>query len=159
IQRATITEEQSSTLFWINILVGAGLTAIAILLAPVVAMLYHEPRLLWITSVVAMGFLINGAGVQHSTILQRQMRFTTLVWIDLAALFISTARAIAAAASGYGYWSLVAMTVSLPLTSTVGLWLASGWIPGAPRRGIGIRSMMRFGGTLTLNGLVLYVAY
>src|SRR5882672_4451232 len=41
IQRAEITEEQSSTLFWINILVGAGLTAIAVLLAPVVAMLYH----------------------------------------------------------------------------------------------------------------------
>ena len=50
IQRAEITEEQCSTLFWINILVGAGLTAIAILLAPVVAMLYHESRLFWITS-------------------------------------------------------------------------------------------------------------
>jgi O-antigen/teichoic acid export membrane protein len=83
IQRAEITEEQSSTLFWINILVGAGLTAIAILLVPVVAMLYHEPRLFWITSVVAIGFLINGAGVQHSTILQRQMRFITLAWIDV----------------------------------------------------------------------------
>jgi PST family polysaccharide transporter len=28
-----------------------------------------------------------------------------------------------------------------------------------PRRKVGIRSMMRFGGTLTLNGLVVYVAY
>jgi O-antigen/teichoic acid export membrane protein len=158
IQQAEITEEQSSTLFWINILVGAGLTAIAILLAPVVAMLYHEPRLFWITSVVAIGFLINGAGVQHSTILQRQMRFTTLACIDLGSLIISASIAIGAAVAGYGYWALVAMTVSLPLTGTLGLWLASAWIPGAPRRGIGIRSMMRFGGTLTLNGLVLYVA-
>jgi len=158
IQRAEITEEQSSTLFWINILVGAGLTAIAILLAPVVAMLYHEPRLFWITSVVAIGFLINGAGVQHSTILQRQMRFTTLAWIDVVSLIISTSLAIGAAVAGYGYWALVVMTVSLPLTGTVGLWLANTWIPGAPRSGIGIRSMMRFGGTLTLNGLILYVA-
>jgi O-antigen/teichoic acid export membrane protein len=158
IQQAEITEEQSSTLFWINILVGAGLTAIAILLAPVVTMLYHEPRLFWITSVVAIGFLINGAGVQHSTILQRQMRFTTLACIDLGSLIISASIAIGAAVAGYGYWALVAMTVSIPLASTLGLWLASAWIPGAPRRGIGIRSMMRFGGTLTLNGLVLYVA-
>src|SRR5437773_409919 len=158
IQRAEITEEQSSTLFWINILVGAGLTAIAILLAPVVAMLYHEPRLFSITCVVAIGFLINGAGVQHSTILQRQMRFTTLAWIDVVSLIASTSLAIGAAVAGYGYWALVVMTVSLTLTGTLGLWLASAWIPGAPRKGIGIRSMMRFGGTLTLNGLILYVA-
>jgi len=59
IQKAEITEEQSSTLFWINILVGASLTAIAMLLAPVVALLYHEPRLFWITSVVAIGFVIT----------------------------------------------------------------------------------------------------
>jgi O-antigen/teichoic acid export membrane protein len=159
IQRAEITEAQSSTLFWINILVGAGLTAIAMLLAPVVSMLYHEPRLFWITSVVAVGFLINGAGVQHSTILQRQMRFTTLAWIDVGSLIISTSLAIGAAVAGYGYWALVVMTVSLPLTVTLALWLASAWIPGAPRRGIGIRSMMRFGGTLTLNGIVLYLAF
>ena len=158
IQQSEITEEQSSTLFWINILVGAGLTAIAISLAPVVAMLYHEPRLLWITSVVAIGFLVNGAGVQHSTILQRQMHFTTLAFIEVGSLIISASIAIGAAVAGYGYWALVGMTVCVPLTATLGFWLASGWIPGAPRRGIGIRSMMRFGGTLTLNGLVLYVA-
>jgi len=39
------------------------------------------------------------------------------------------------------------------------MWLATGWVPGMPKRRVGIRSMMRFGGTLTLNGLVVYVAY
>ncbi len=46
----------------------------------------------------------------------------------------------------------------LPLTSTIGLWIAAAWVPGKPHRGVGLRSMTRFGGTLTLNGLVLYVA-
>jgi O-antigen/teichoic acid export membrane protein len=158
IQRATVTEEQTSTLFWINILFGAILTIIAVLLAPVVATFYHEPRLFWVTSVVATGFLFNGAGVQHSVLLQRQMRFTTLALIDIGSLIVSTAIAIGAARAGYGYWSLVAMSVSLPLSSTVCLWLASAWVPGVPHRGVGIRSMMRFGGTITLNGLIVYVA-
>ena len=158
IQRATVTEEQSSTLFWINVLAGVILTVIAVLFAPVVSTFYHEPRLFWVTSVVAVGFLFNGAGVQHSAILQRQMRFTALAVTDVVALIVSTAIAIGAAKAGYGYWALVAMTVSLPLTTTVGLWIASAWVPGMPHRGVGIRSMMRFGGTLTLNGLVVYVA-
>jgi O-antigen/teichoic acid export membrane protein len=158
IQRATVTEEQSSTLFWINLLVGAVLTIIAVLLAPIVAIFYHEPRLFWVTSVVALGFLFNAAGIQHSALLQRQMRFTVLAWIDLISLILSTALAIGAAKAGFGYWALVVMTICLPLTGSVGLWLASAWVPGLPHKGVGIRTMMRFGGTLTLNGLVLYVA-
>jgi O-antigen/teichoic acid export membrane protein len=158
VQRATVTEGQTSTLFWINVLVGALLTAIAVLLAPVVSAFYREPRLLWVTSVVATGFLFNGAGVQHSALLQRQMRFTALAWIDIVSLIVSTAIAIGGAKAGYGYWALAAMTVSLPVTGTVGLWLVSAWVPGKLRRGVGIGSMMRFGGTVTLNSLVVYVA-
>jgi len=86
------------------------------------------------------------------------MRFTILAWIDVASLIASTVVAIGVAKAGYGYWALVAMTVSIPFTGSIGLWLASAWVPGAPHRGIGIRSMMRFGGTLTLSGLVFYVA-
>jgi O-antigen/teichoic acid export membrane protein len=49
--------------------------------------------------------------------------------------------------------------VTLPFVTTVGVWIAAAWIPGRPRRGAGVRSLIRFGGTLTLNGLVMYVAY
>jgi PST family polysaccharide transporter len=60
---------------------------------------------------------------------------------------------------GCGYWSLVTMAITLPLINTVGLWMTSKWIPGKARRRADIRSMMRFGGTCTLNGLVVYIAY
>jgi PST family polysaccharide transporter len=158
VQRATVTEEQTSTLFWINVVVGALLTVIAVSLAPVVSAFYREPRLFWLTSVVATGFLFNGAGVQHSALLQRQMRFTALAWINIIALIVSTVIAIGGAKAGYGYWALAAMTVSLPITGTVGLWLVSAWVPGKLRSGVGIGSMMRFGGVVTLNSLVVYVA-
>jgi PST family polysaccharide transporter len=158
VQRATITDEQTSTLFWINLLIGGILTTVALALAPVIASFYYEPRLFWITSVVALGFLFNGAGVQHSALLQREMRFNALALIDISSLAIGTAMAIGTAVAGYGYWALVVTSVSVPLTTTLGLWLASAWVPGVPRRGVGVRSMMRFGGTMTLNGLIWYVA-
>lgn len=158
VQRASVTEEQASTLFWINIVVGTVLTIAALSLAPVVSAFYHEPRLLRVTSVVAIGFLFNGAGVQHSALLQRQMRFMALAMIDIVSLVLSTVVAIATAKAGFGYWALAAMTVSLPFTSTAGLWLTCRWVPGLPHRRSGIRSMMRFGGTVTLNSLVVYVA-
>jgi len=158
IQRSDVTEEQTSTLFWINVLVGAALTLITGTLAPAVSRFYHEPRLWAVTWVVALGFLVNGAGVQHSVRLQRQMRFTTLAFLDVVSLVLSTAIAIGAAKAGYGVWALVTTTVSFPLIMTCGLWFATAWIPGKPCRGVGIRSMMRFGGALTLSGLVMYLA-
>ncbi len=158
VQRASVTEEQTSTLFWINIVAGGTLTLLVSGLAPVFVAFYHEPRLLWVTVVLASGFFFNAAGIQHSALLQRQMRFTSLSMIDTGSWILSTGVAVCAARAGWGYWALVAMTVTQPLVTSTCAWFASGWVPGMPRRRSGIRSLLRFGSTLTINGLIVYVA-
>lgn len=159
VQRSSVSDEQMSTLFWINVLVGAILALLSLAAAPVLAAFYHEPRLLAVTAVMAAGFLFNAAGVQHSAVLQRQMRFTALSAIDILSLVISMAIGVVMALRGYGYWALVGIPVAAPLVSTVGFWLTARWVPGRPRRQVGVSSMMRFGGLITLNGLIVYVAY
>src|SRR6202021_1544715 len=57
IQRTDVTEDQASTLFWINALVGLILAAITLAFAPAISRFYHEPRLYAVTSVAAIGFL------------------------------------------------------------------------------------------------------
>jgi PST family polysaccharide transporter len=158
IQREEVTEQQMSTLFWVNIVAGVALALLLIAAAPAIAAFYHEPKLLRVTMVLAAGFFFNSAGVQHLVLLQREMRFTALSVVSVVALAAGTAIAIGGAKLGYGYWALVAMTVSLPMISTAGFWLVTGWVPSLPRRGNGIRAMMRFGGTVTLNSLVIYTA-
>jgi O-antigen/teichoic acid export membrane protein len=53
----------------------------------------------------------------------------------------------------------VSMTVAPPIIATIGFWLTTGWVPGMPRKRAGIRSMMHFGGSLTLIGLLVYAGY
>ena len=159
VQHATVTEQQLSTLFWVNMLVGALLALISLATAPVLVAFYHEPRLLWVTVTLAAGFLINAAGVQHTALLQRQMRFGTLTAIGIATQLVTLLVGVALALAGLGYWALVGMSLANPLVSTVAKWSVARWIPGLPRRGSGIMPMLRFGGTLTLNSLVIYVGY
>jgi O-antigen/teichoic acid export membrane protein len=159
IQQVDVSEEQFSALFWINVLVGTGLALVSAALAPVVAAFYHEPRLVWVTIALATGFVFNAAGVQHSARLQREMRFTPLAVINILAQVLSTGAAIVLAERGYGYWALVAIAILSPLVSSICLWIAVDWMPGPPKRAIGLRSMIRFGGTITLNGVVVYIAY
>ena len=110
VQRTTVTKEQSSTLFWINMLLGAILGLIALAMAPAIAAFYHEPQLFGVTAVLAVGFLFNAAGTQHSALLQREMRFTALAVINVVSVTVGIAIAIYGAKAGYGYWALVLMT-------------------------------------------------
>ena len=158
VQRPSITPAQSSTLFWLNVVVGLALACLVALGAPALAAFYHEPRLIPVTLTLATAFVFNAAGVQHNVLLQREMRFTALALISTASLVASTAIAITAAAVGFGYWALVAMTVTLPLFNTIGCWLTVAWVPGMPQKRVGMRALTSFGGTLTLNGIVYYLA-
>src|SRR5579862_2533851 len=122
VQRVEVTDRQVSTLFWINLVVGAILSLLLAAASPIVAWFYHEPRLVLVTIVLSLSFLFNAAGIQHSAMLQRQMRFTTLATIEVASWAVSVAAGITMALAGWGYWSLVVMAVVLPLSSTICLW-------------------------------------
>ncbi|BFU93231.1 MAG: lipopolysaccharide biosynthesis protein [Nitrospira sp.] len=159
VQRTTISHEEVSTLFWLNIAVGAVLGCLSLAVAPILVSFYQEPRLFFVTAALGAGFLFNAAGVQHSALLQRQMRFVTLSVIETIAVLISIVVGIGMALSGFAYWALVGMAVALPAASTICLWSLGTWVPGMPNRGAEIGSMVRFGGTATLNSLVVYVAY
>lgn len=158
VQRTVITEAQSSGLFWVNLGVGTGLAALCALLAPLFVSFYSTPSLFWITVALGLSFFFNGAAAQHSAILQRSMRFGAMAVIDIAALLVSILLGIGMALAGRGYWALVVMSVSQTAIYAVGCWLAAGWVPGLPRQNSGIRSMIMFGGTVTLSNVLNYIA-
>jgi O-antigen/teichoic acid export membrane protein len=159
VQSPSITEEQLSTLFWINVTLGVGLAAVCIVGAPMVAKLYGEPRLFWIAVVIGISFVFHGLGSQHRAVLLRQMRIPTVGAIDIAAFVVSIVVAIAMAAAGYGYWALVANAIIPPAGSALGVWLLAGWIPRRPCRRSDVGRMLVYGGTTTVNGMVVYLAY
>ena len=159
VQRSIITEDQMSTLFWINILVGIILGLLCWSLAPLLVAFYHEPRLFWPTVAIGAAFVFSSAGVQQNALLQRQMRYVTLTAIEVIAQLTSVCVGVSLAFAGYGYWALVGAAVVLPATMTVCMWVVTAWIPGRPRWDAELPSMLRFGGTVTLNGVVIYGAY
>ena len=86
IQRADISHQQISTLFWVNCGIGILVAAIVAALSPVVAWFYGDPRLAPITATLALSFVFGGLTVQHEALLRRQMRFGTLVCIEILAM-------------------------------------------------------------------------
>jgi O-antigen/teichoic acid export membrane protein len=159
VQRETLNHEEISTLFWINAVIGAVLMVVVAACAPLLVVFYKEPRLLWITVASATVFLLNSLAVQHRALLDRSMRFTTSARIEILSSVVGAVVAISMAAAGFGYWSLIVQTLSLYFVGTVASWIAMPWMPGRPHWTPKLRSMVRFGGTVTLNGFVVFLAY
>jgi PST family polysaccharide transporter len=108
---------------------------------------------------VAPAFVFNATGVQHLAVLLRQLRYVALAALEVGSEFVTAVIAIGMALAGLGYWAVVASVIIGPLVITIGAWVASGWIPGRPRWVGDVSTMLRFGGTITLNNLVIYGAY
>jgi O-antigen/teichoic acid export membrane protein len=159
VQRLEITQEQTSTLFWINVAVGAALAICTTVLAPVLVRFYHEPRLYWIAVLSAGAFVFSGLAAQHQALLMRGMRFVTLAKIDVITLAVSSAAGIVMAMLGWRYFALVGMALISSMVSAAGVWLAVPWVPGLPRRRCGVLSMLRFGSLSTCNSLVVFLAW
>ena len=140
-------------------LVGVCLMLLCAAAAPAIARFYGEPRLFLITLAFATGFAFNGATLQHRALLQRQMRFGSLAVIDTLGLTIAIAASVTMALAGLGPWAVVSMAVCPQIVVLAGVWIVARWVPGRPKRGAGLRPLLRYGGTLTLNSLVVYVAY
>ena len=159
VQSREINHEQLSTLFWINVAIGAGLAALAIVLAPALAWFYRDPRVFFVAAAMGLSFLFTGLMAQHGALLTREMRFLTQAKIDLTSLTISSATGVVMALFGWRYWSFVGMAIANNIVTLVGLWLAVVWIPGAPRWNSGVRPMLYFGGLSTLNSFFVYLAW
>jgi PST family polysaccharide transporter len=159
VQRLEVTQEQTSTLFWINVAVGTALATICVVLAPAVVAFYGEPRLYWITVVSGVGFVFSGLTAQHQALLMRGMRFVTLAKVEVLSLAISSTVGIVGALLGWRYWALVSMAIVGSIVSAAGVWLAVPWVPGLPRRKCGVLPMLHFGWKSTCNNLIVFLAW
>ena len=107
VQRQEITHAQVSNLFWVNVAVGGVITLLVAASAPAVAWFYREPRLIGITLVLSITFVLTSSAVQHIALLNRQMRFGVIAMIDVVSMLAGYLTGIGMALSGYGYWALV----------------------------------------------------
>lgn len=145
LQVKNLTHQQASNLFWVNASLAGLVSALIALSAPLLGLLFDEPRLLEIVPAMAIATLLNGLQAQHQVQLARSMRFRALALTDVAAQTCGVGLAILIALQGGGYWSLVVQVVSTAAVLLLSRLLMSGFVPSRPRRGFGSMTLMKAG--------------
>lgn len=149
VQREKLSHAQVSNLFWLSSGLGLVMAVLAAAFAPAIAWFYGKPELMPIVIALGVPYLFAGMTTQHSALMKRAMLFKQLAFIQVTANLLARCLAVYLAWRYRSYWALVAGHATLPLFILVLSWLLSGWTPGLPRKGTGVRKMVGFGMNLT----------
>ncbi|MBX3489214.1 lipopolysaccharide biosynthesis protein [Parvibaculum sp.] len=158
IQKQDAGHVDESTVFWLNVALGAAMALVLALLAPAIAAFFGIDMLVPLMLVLALNLFVAALGSIHRTLLTKKLDFKTQMVVGLAATFGSGALAIWMAWNGYGIWALAAQTLVAGVFTTVLLWVFNPWRPLLVFSVASARRLFRFGGFMLVSGL-LNVAY
>lgn len=158
VQRAEMTPDVSTALFWWSVRIGLASAVLTALAAPLVGWAYGSRSAGWFTFALAGTSLAASLATQHQALLERRLAWNALavsrLWGQAAAGFV----AVQLALRGYGMWSLVAQQY-VELLVTGGLyWRYDPWRPARASRHPDTRQLLGFGSHFGGAGFMFYIA-
>lgn len=159
-----ITEEDSSTIFYINMLWGSFIYVVLYFAAPLIAEFYKQEVLVEISRVLFLVVIINSFSIVARAKLTIAIDFKSQAIASTIATVFGSAIAIYLALLDYGYWALVWLILSKAMFKSIALWFFCKWLPKFIFSMKSFKSLFKFGSNLMIAGLVatfvnnLYVA-
>lgn len=159
-----LTEEDSSTIFYVNFAWGIAMYLLLYFCAPLIASFYNQPLLVDISRVLFIVVIINSLTVVARAKLTIDIDFKSQAIASTFSTLFSSIIGIYLAIKGYEYWALVWLLITKAIFNSLGLWFFCRWLPKFVFSLRSFKSLFAFGSNLMLAGLVatfvnnLYVA-
>lgn len=154
IQAPSITDEDSSTVFWLCFGVSLALYLIVFLAAPGIASFYVIPSLVWPLRAMCLILVVSSFNSVQVALVERELEFRKVFDATLIAGLVSGSLGIASALLGAGLWSLVIQQVSYHLCNCVVLAHSVKWLPQMVFDLARARTMLGFGWKLLVSGVL-----
>ena len=145
IQRSELSEDELTTVFYANLVMGAVMTMLVFFVAPYIAHFYGEVELTALLRFLSLTIFLTALGRIQSSQMMRSMLFKRIGLVTLPVHLLGGILALVLAYMGFGVWALAWNGVAVSALSSIGFWLAMGWRPtGTPSWGL-FKSMLPFG--------------
>lgn len=129
IRKKDVTEDDYSTIFYFNIVVGLVLYLLLFALAPLIASFYEMPKLTEISRWAFLVIPINSLGFTQNSILMRDINFKVLSRIGIFSAMCSAITGVLASFLLQNVWALVIQNLVLFSSKVCFLWLNNPWRP------------------------------
>jgi O-antigen/teichoic acid export membrane protein len=146
-------EGSNDTAFWINFLTSLVICVITFLGAPLVGLLFNDPRAVPVLRVLSIIYPISALGYIHGALLQKNLRFSVRLIPSIVGSIAKIAIAIPMALSGYGVWTIIISQICGELFTTITYWIVLPWKPKFKINFGFIKPLLKYG----LNSVLLDV--
>jgi len=118
VQLRTLTHEQIAQVNTLSVAFGVCAFTLSCIAAAPLAAFFNAPQLRWVVVAMSTAFVITSFRTVPQSLLQRDLRFKRLAFVDGIQALILAGLTICFAALGFRYWTLVLGGVSSALMST-----------------------------------------
>lgn len=157
IQRQDLNEDDVKGLYSIALIVGAFMTAISFLIAPVISAFFKEPRLILILQVLSVTFLISSAKSVQRNLMVREMAFTAIAKVDVICGILSSIITLVCAIKGFGAWTLVVQYLAMNFLGLTGAFWYERSLPGRITNWPKLKEMLTFGIGIMFSKFFMYI--
>lgn len=162
IRKKERTEEDLSTAFFFNVILGIIGYICLFVAAPYIALFFDTPSITIILRVVGLGVIFNSLSIVQNAILTAELRLDVYTKISVGTQILCGILCIGMAYKGYGVWALVAQTTATYFLKMLLLWLLAKWRPKFLFDKASFSYLWGFGSKLlasSLIGTIFYKAY
>ncbi len=157
IQKKNLTRIELQKVFGFVIWVDCLLCAAVLIIAPLCAIYFTEPRLISILRVMSISFLLLSFYIVPQSLMIRELDFKRKSIIEVIANLLSSAVVLAMAFQGMGVWALIGGTISVHAFKVVLFNLRQQDRIG-PRFAVqGIGRMISFGSYVSITRILWFV--
>ncbi|WP_422006247.1 MOP flippase family protein [Roseivirga pacifica] len=130
VQRKEVSDDEFSTVFWLNIGVGLFLSVSVYFLASPIAIFFEDIRLVGLLKFLSLTFFLNAIGVVWDNILLKRVDFKQIFFRSTLSTLLSSIVAIVMALKGYGFWALAVQVYVKIVSNHFFNYLRVRWLPG-----------------------------
>ena len=158
IQFQDITQEQLSTIFYINFLLACGLIGLFVISAKFIENFYQVESLAHYIVAASLVFALTALNLVPSGLLQKKLELKKISIINTFAAILSGAIGVFFAHVGYKVWALIIQQISSGFLVLIGTVYFARWLPSLSFNLSSIRELWQYGSKLLLSGMLLIIA-
>jgi O-antigen/teichoic acid export membrane protein len=158
-KKGELTREELSTTFWLQQMLVWLVVGIGIVAAPLALKVYPTlpPVGVWLIRAMAISFLLSSLKTIPAILMERDIDFKRIAWVDITENLAFQAVAISCAFMGLDVWSFILAAITRSLLGTVIIYALSPWRPSFQYRFESVKGLVRFGLPYQANGILGFI--
>jgi|GEM_PF-3352326 len=156
IQAKEIPPKALSTIFYLNIGIGATCTILLYGSSHLIGTFYNSPLLTSVARLLSVIYLLQSFVLVQRAIMIKEHLFKVIAIVDISSNMLAGIIAVIMAVNGWNVWSITAMYISQIFIANCLIWIKGGWWPRLEFDLQSIKGLWRYGSKVLAGGFLVF---